>query len=149
LDENREGISRRRLLKGLGAGTAVAWSAPVLMSIKSPAFAQATPRCEPFDLCGQGEFCGPDSACGEGCGGCTVLIDNSCLCWDIGYFCDPDGQTCGSDADCEVYGPNYHCGRINAPCACDTGDDSACWHECGTSGAPRSTPKRGVKVIRA
>jgi hypothetical protein len=37
-------ISRRRLIKRLGAGAAVAWSAPVLMSVKVPAFAQS-PSC--------------------------------------------------------------------------------------------------------
>ena len=37
-------ISRRRLIKRLGAGAAVAWSAPVLMSVKVPAFSQS-PSC--------------------------------------------------------------------------------------------------------
>jgi CHRD domain len=42
LDTNA--ISRRRLIKRIGAGAAVAWTAPVLLSIKVPAFAQS-PSC--------------------------------------------------------------------------------------------------------
>jgi CHRD domain-containing protein len=37
-------ISRRRLIKRLGAGAAVAWTAPVLLSVKTPAFS-ASPSC--------------------------------------------------------------------------------------------------------
>lgn len=151
IEASEEGVSRRKMLKRVGAGAAVAWSAPVLTSIKKPAFAQGSPRCVPFDLCGANpDFCGqPGSACGDlppGCAGagCTVLIDGSCLCWDFGYFCDPDGQTCQSDADCQS---GLRCGRINAPCACNTGDDTACRHPCGAGSAPRSGP-RGTKVVR-
>ncbi|MGH2557363.1 MAG: CHRD domain-containing protein [Actinomycetota bacterium] len=38
------GISRRRMLKRVGAGAAVAWTAPILMSVRVPAFAQS-PVC--------------------------------------------------------------------------------------------------------
>jgi len=38
------GISRRQMLQRIGAGAAVAWTAPVLMTVKSPAFAQS-PSC--------------------------------------------------------------------------------------------------------
>lgn len=37
-------ISRRRLIKRIGAGAAVAWTAPVLLSVKVPAYA-ASPAC--------------------------------------------------------------------------------------------------------
>jgi hypothetical protein len=37
------GISRRRMIKRIGAGAAVAWTAPVLMSVRVPAFAQSPP----------------------------------------------------------------------------------------------------------
>jgi len=36
-------ISRRRMIKRIGAGAAVAWTAPVLMSVRVPAFAQSPP----------------------------------------------------------------------------------------------------------
>ncbi len=40
-----EGISRRRMLKRIGAGAAIAWSAPVLTSFRAPAFA-VSPVCQ-------------------------------------------------------------------------------------------------------
>ncbi len=149
LETSEAGVSRRKMLKRIGAGAAVAWSAPILTSIKTPAFAQGSPRCVPFDVCGQGNFCGPGSPCGglpPGCAAafCSVLMDNSCICSDVFYWCDPDGQTCQSDADCV---PGYRCGRIqNNDCLCQTGDTSACFHPCG-SGAARSAP-RGAIVSR-
>jgi hypothetical protein len=36
-------ISRRRMLRRLGAGVAVAWTAPILTSVRVPAYAQTTP----------------------------------------------------------------------------------------------------------
>ena len=44
LPSDKSAISRRRLIKRLGAGAAVAWAAPVLMSVKVPAFSQS-PSC--------------------------------------------------------------------------------------------------------
>jgi CHRD domain len=41
---DQNGISRRRMIKRIGAGAAVAWTAPVLMTVKTPAFAQS-PAC--------------------------------------------------------------------------------------------------------
>ena len=37
------GLSRRRMLKRLGTGVAVAWTAPILTSVRVPAYAQTTP----------------------------------------------------------------------------------------------------------
>jgi hypothetical protein len=128
-------------------GAAVAWSAPILTSFRAPAFAQGSPpMCVPFDLCGRPDFCGANSACGQGCGGCTVLLDDSCLCWDFAYHCDPDGSTCRSDADCL---PGLRCGLMgNQECVCDNpGDNTGCFHPCG-SNVPFRAPK-GMKVARA
>ena len=38
-------ISRRRMLRRLGAGVAVAWTAPILTSVRVPAYAQVSPGC--------------------------------------------------------------------------------------------------------
>lgn len=38
--KSHDSISRRTMLKRLGAGAAVAWSVPVLTSLRTPAFAQ-------------------------------------------------------------------------------------------------------------
>jgi hypothetical protein len=151
VDPSVQGVSRRRVLKQIGAGAAVAWSAPILTSLRAPAYAQGSPRCVPFDLCGGNpDFCGPDSACGPlppGCGGagCSVLRDNSCICWDVAYHCDPDGSTCMSDADCQ---PGLRCGFMgDQTCVCpNPGDNSACFHPCG-SNAPFNAPK-GTRIAR-
>ena len=37
------GISRRRMLRRMGAGVAIAWTAPILTSVRVPAYAQVTP----------------------------------------------------------------------------------------------------------
>jgi hypothetical protein len=39
----RNEVSRRRMLKRIAAGAAVGWSAPVLSSVRTPAFAQYPP----------------------------------------------------------------------------------------------------------
>jgi hypothetical protein len=39
----RDAISRRKMLKRMGAGAAVAWSAPILTSVSTPAFASYPP----------------------------------------------------------------------------------------------------------
>jgi hypothetical protein len=127
-DEGEEGISRRRMIKRMGAGAAVAWSAPVLMSIQSPAFAQASPTCEVFDcikfpLCGQAPGC-PTSP--PECQGhpCVRLFDNSCICVNNGQPSVPD---CDSDDDCEAqFGPGFRCGPVEN-CGASTG----CFLPCG------------------
>jgi hypothetical protein len=37
------GISRRRMLRRMGTGVAIAWTAPILTSVRVPAYAQTTP----------------------------------------------------------------------------------------------------------
>jgi hypothetical protein len=46
--EPKDRVSRRRMLKRIGAGAAIAWTTPILTSIRTPAFA-ASPACGPFD----------------------------------------------------------------------------------------------------
>jgi hypothetical protein len=70
-------ITRRKALKRIGAGAAVAWSAPIITSLSTPAFAQ-TPipgTCDdcndiPCDPCPSESFSGP-GVCG---------IDPICFC---------------------------------------------------------------------
>jgi extensin-like protein len=38
-NESRDGISRRKMLKRIGAGAAVVWTAPILTSVRVPAYA--------------------------------------------------------------------------------------------------------------
>ena len=107
IDEQYDGISRRRMLKRIGAGAAIAWTAPVLTSIRTPAFAQS-PTCQ-----------GPDWNCGDPvpqCGSgpddtvcvCDTDTEGAPLCWND-FFCDdPNAIACSSNADCEGT-PFPHC----------------------------------------
>src|SRR5207247_9973181 len=90
-DPQVQPISRRRMLKRVGAGTAIAWSTPVLASMRVPAFA-ATGACDPI-----GQFCGPpDPLCGQpgvacplpgACqvGACSITLASDCVCWSFAY----------------------------------------------------------------
>lgn len=100
-------ISRRRMLKRIGAGAAVAWSAPVLSSLRTPAFAQGYPPVcrEPCEFtCG-----GTVQECGPGIGGFGCLCDHDvageCFCLNDA-FCS-DLAACTTSGDCLV--PGFRC----------------------------------------
>ena len=99
------GISRRRALKRIGAGAAIAWSAPILTSLRTPAFAQS-PTCGPCE----GDFCGGQSQCSDapplGCF-CAQIVGSepTCFCYQDDFCSNrtpcpngqsdcPSGQTC-------------------------------------------------------
>src|SRR5947209_15291872 len=67
--EPKEGLSRRKMLKRIGAGAAIAWTAPILTSIRTPAFAA-------------GDYCGCDL--GNPCGAALDCHNSggTCNCWD-------------------------------------------------------------------
>ena len=77
MDENsNRSVSRRAVIKKIGAGAAIVWSAPVLTSLSSSAFAQGTsPICSE---CPPTHCAGLDS-CGEGCV-CAPTVTSSCEC---------------------------------------------------------------------
>jgi hypothetical protein len=128
-------ITRRRMLKRLGAGAAVAWSAPILTSIRTPAFAQYPSGCAPSQaFCGtQDPSCGP-TACPELCRGapgyCSALDDGSCFCWIAGA-CFSSFPICQSDSDCRA---DFGRCITTAPCGACAGN-RACIY-CGPQ--PRS-----------
>jgi hypothetical protein len=141
-------ISRRRMLKRIGAGAAVAWSAPIISSLRTPAFAQYPPRCAPTDvLCGNTDPpCGGTSGCPE-CpefiGACAGLDDGSCFCWFVGGCrIAPGDPICQTDSDC---GPGGKC----APTVCDEcAGNRICLAPCGGGG--RTLPRRkGMLVVTA
>src|SRR6266498_5669809 len=79
-DQAEHRITRRRMLKRIGAGAAVAWTAPILTSIRAPAFA-ASPICgAPCTTCfavGSSAVCGSD---GNGDCLCSQDVDGNCFC---------------------------------------------------------------------
>jgi hypothetical protein len=131
-----KGVSRRSALKRLGAGAAVAWTAPVLMSIRTPAFAQTAACASGCPECQFGAPC-------LNCGAC-VGIPTDCICADTGICTSPD-PICSTDADCESWCPGGRC----APCIFDPACvKTSCWCPCGP-GLSRNIPKGpGVRVIR-
>jgi len=136
---NHDGISRRRMLKRIGAGAAVAWSAPVLTSLASPAFAQ-TPTCsEPCDfVCGdEARQCGPSDCELDFCL-CEQTTENTCLCAQDA-FCD-QLRPCETSADC-----------INGgSCVLDTCcGGGVCIRDCGDCGgtAANRRHRRGSRTV--
>ena len=98
LDEvARTRVSRRKLLKGVGAGAAIAWTAPIITSLGAPAFAQGSALCAPGCDC----FCGGAQVCGSDANGdclCGITTEKQCFCGsDIS--CGGNGF-CSSSKEC-------------------------------------------------
>jgi hypothetical protein len=105
-----EEISRRRMLKRIGAGAAVAWSAPILTSIRTPAFAQYG-ACSPGSSCfacqgcptPESPHCGgnPDCFTAEWCGCVTTAEgENACLANVFGSGPCSSSDTCLENEVC-------------------------------------------------
>src|SRR2546426_3328048 len=81
------GISRRRMLKRIGAGAAVAWSAPILTSVRTPAFAQSGGSpCDPGAPCDVNTPCNFANPCHNGNPLCNCWVNaghNACFCGDL------------------------------------------------------------------
>jgi hypothetical protein len=135
MEEEVARISRRRLLKQLGLGTAVATMTPIVTSLGSQAFAAGECPCEePCDwTCG-----GQLTQCGSGCGPfgaayCSRDVDRNCFCWED-TFCD-SVTDCVTNADCP---PGYAC--IPDTC-CGV---PKCLAGCGLG--PRTKRRRGKRA---
>jgi hypothetical protein len=108
-----EGISRRSAIKRIGVVGAVAWSAPVLSSMNSPAFAQrGTPgpdpecagaTCTTFTQCSNTN---PDCVCVSVCPSGGLCVPGSTSCASLtpcGDDCScPDGSLCAVDTCCGI-----------------------------------------------
>jgi hypothetical protein len=130
-------VSRRTMLRRLGAGAAISWTAPVLMSLRAPAFA-ASPPC-PVSGCEKGEICDAFVSCG-GRGDCSCLHTtdpgNPTFCSDTDFICG--NQNCETCADCPA---GWAC--ITSCCPTNT-----CAPPCtGGAGAPK--PQSGARASLA
>lgn len=102
-------ISRRRMLKRVGAGVAVAWTAPILTSVRVPAYAQTTPgvcsMCAPA-MTGAKERPNPNASPGTGSATFTRTAPNQ-----LSYMYNYQNLTSGLTAahihrgDATVAGP--------------------------------------------
>ena len=122
---SQERISRRRMLKRIGAGTAIAWSAPVLSSLRTPAFAQyAGPTvCPETSACPNIIVCeGTDCLCTQTVEGDQNLCQENFLCGDR--------PACTSSAECQAQGYDF-CRAAGTGCC----PGSACVNHC--AGASR------------
>jgi hypothetical protein len=121
-------VPRRTALKRIGAGAAVAWSVPVLSSVRTSAFAQSGGF--PCDICDPGQPCGVLDPCGPGdvCA-CFVLIDfSACRCDEFPSNVCSDYPPCDSHDDCPS-------GMLCYATCCPTG---ICRGPCtGSSRAPK------------
>jgi hypothetical protein len=121
-------VSRRRMLKRIGAGAAVAWSAPVLTSLRTPAFAQQSPPpCGPCE----GDFCGGQSQCGDqppfGCF-CAQIVGSEPAC-----FCYHD-NLCSERTRCPTGQSDCPSGQTCVHTCCDD-PTPVCFGPCGEPGA--------------
>ena len=142
-----EGISRRRMIKRIGAGAAIAWSAPILTSIRTPAFAQYTGRCRDTGCPGENFQPCTDNPPGCQTGACTAGLgcfkgddtEGMCHCFQ-NIFCSCviaciDSSECGADQFC----------MENTGC----GSEGVCLYCCGEGCRDSSSGKRprGAKVV--
>ena len=104
-----EGVARRDVLKRLGVAAGVAWAAPVLTTIQTPAAAAdvGTPNnpecagatCASFTPCSTNVDC----VCGSVAGGGGICVPGSTACESL-QPCDnlvcPPGSVCSVDSCC-------------------------------------------------
>jgi hypothetical protein len=134
-----DGISRRKVLKRIGSGVAIAWTAPILTSIRTPAFAQPYGcDCPPFSCGGNPAFCDNGCFCAPHHGG------GPCVCFS-GGVCNPQGQgpICETDADCPA---GLVCGDADPNCGCD-GNVVCLNTEPCPSGGQRQGPLKGIRKV--
>ena len=127
-------ISRRKALKRIGvAGAAMAWSAPLVSSLRTPAFAQAgSPRCG--ETCTTCYTSGTSSVCGTDVGGdclCSVTTEGDCFC-ATNLFTDE--LTCADSNDCS--GGRRCLNIFNYGCA-----GNACLDPCGGTARAATTAR--------
>lgn len=123
-------ISRRTLIKRAGAGAALVWTAPAIVTslggqayAASPTFACVECGTGPNNCCpgfGAGNIgtCNPaNDLCAGGFCGCTVTHEGNCVCLDWSNFT----AGCDTNADCAA---GYHC-------ITDCPGNTFCVAECG------------------
>jgi hypothetical protein len=129
-------ISRRRMLKRIGAGAAVAWSAPILSSLRTPAFAQyEAPECI-------GQTCASFTPCSS--------ANPDCVCVDCRTTgrCVPGSTSCASLEACSSTDPcpAGSCCAFNTCCTPSGADAGVCIPPELTRNCPPGRPSRARRV---
>jgi hypothetical protein len=100
-------LSRRRMLKRIGAGAAVAWATPVLTSVRTPVFAASGGSC-PSDCCVPGVCISEQCIC-ESCGcktgrctspGCFAAFNTEGMCQFFQREGCPCLARCSNSSEC-------------------------------------------------
>jgi hypothetical protein len=135
MEDSSEGISRRKLLKRGAAGAAVVWTAPILTSMRTSAFA-ATQQCVTFDcnnLCQQPGGCdNPLCPCGP-----FTAVSDGCFC--ASHYLP--GVDCASDSDCPPF-------EGLSPGRCVPSNNCGVPHECLYCTQTGSGQVTGLKQLR-
>jgi hypothetical protein len=126
-EHRTSGVSRRTMLKRIGAAGAIAWATPVISSLNTPAHAAVSfvtcghtcVHCDTnADLCGES---GPLNRCF-----CTPRADGGdCFCGQE-VFC-ASIHACSVDSDCADLGSGFICSDV-----CGCGGGLFCIPQCGT-----------------
>jgi hypothetical protein len=117
-------ISRRRMIKRIGAGTAIVWSAPALTTLGSRAFAQVYGPCQTCSPC-FGPECGNDN-----CFCVPQVSEEGCFCHQA-QACS-SFQTCTPDTICP---DGTECAQT-----CCTPGPARCVPACGTGASLAALP---------
>lgn len=127
--EKAPGISRRRMLKRIGVGAAIGWSAPILTSLRVPAFAVTVSNaCRTGFTCG-GPFTVCNSTANPQCV-CTTTTEGAACLADL---CSGVGIGCTSNAQCQALLAGSKCQPAGTGCC-----GNQCIPACGTAGASSS-----------
>src|SRR5439155_3380981 len=125
----KDGISRRRMLKRIGAGAAIAWTAPIVTSLHTPAFAAQRQDCSSNGCAGCGPILNGNAGCSQGsCTGGLGCFDSlntegACVNWQ-NIFCSCL-TPCSSSSDCS--------GTSQCLCSNNGCGGSFCVPCCGTN----------------
>jgi hypothetical protein len=128
-------ISRRKALGTIGAGVAVAWTAPAVVSFAASATAGSlvgcSGNCAPYacaSLKGQCNTPHPPAGGFPQCF-CSGDVGGNCFCWNDG-FCS-NAPVCTANSQCPAtWGCVFNC------CASGTPGEGNCFPPCGTAAAP-------------
>jgi hypothetical protein len=129
------GVTRRRALATIGAGTAAVWAAPAILST-TRAFAQsagpgACTQCS-------GDFCSGQTNCGNN----NVPPFDECPCAQktdgSGCFCYQD-NLCANSTPCPNGQGDCPSGTVCVHTCCDSIGPPVCFTPCGTPGVQTAT----------
>lgn len=133
-DRPDHSVSRRTMLRRIGAVGAVVWVTPVVTSLNTPAFA-ASPPDGNCSVC-EGDFCAGQTACGQGaffpvCP-CAQRVDGQgCFCYEDDLC--TNRTVCTQQSDCPT-------GEVCVHTCCDFSlGSTVCFPACSNAGERRST----------